>query len=241
MDEIDEIKYAKTFIESLARGINPLTGEIIPDDEEVINNVKISRCLFYVADVLEKVCQGDYGKKENKAKTQIIIDSKELENFSFSDDGIAISEIVKRVNDIIGYNGRKLKRRLIITWLIENGFIEVCEINARKYKLPTEKGIGEGIYTEERFGYSGNYRVVLYNLNAQKMIINYLPDIVGDDVSVERQVKNNQGKPWSKEQEEELTKLFAEGLAVSEIANMMSRTVGGIKARLLRLGLISEN
>lgn len=45
MTEIEEIKYAKSFIESLARGVNPLSGEMVPDDE-VINNVKISRCLF---------------------------------------------------------------------------------------------------------------------------------------------------------------------------------------------------
>ena len=59
MTEIEEIKYAKAVIESLARGINPLSGETIPEDE-VINNVKISRCLFYVVDVLEKLCEGEY-------------------------------------------------------------------------------------------------------------------------------------------------------------------------------------
>ena len=51
MTEKEEISYAKSVIESLARGVNPFSGEMIPDDE-VINNVKISRCFFYVVDLL---------------------------------------------------------------------------------------------------------------------------------------------------------------------------------------------
>lgn len=63
MTEKEEISYAKSVIESLARGVNPFSGEMIPDDE-VINNVKISRCFFYVVDVLEKLIEGEYVKKK---------------------------------------------------------------------------------------------------------------------------------------------------------------------------------
>ena len=45
MTEIEKITYAKTYIEKLANGINPLTDQPVPDSDS-INNVRISRCFF---------------------------------------------------------------------------------------------------------------------------------------------------------------------------------------------------
>ena len=54
MTELETLKRAKMYIDSLARGVDPISGQPAEDDS-VINNVRISRCLFYVSDVLEKV------------------------------------------------------------------------------------------------------------------------------------------------------------------------------------------
>ena len=43
--DLELLKHAKSYIEKMANGINPLTGEKIPNNE-LINNVRISRCLF---------------------------------------------------------------------------------------------------------------------------------------------------------------------------------------------------
>ena len=245
MTEIEEIKYAKSVVESLARGVNPLNGEAISDDE-VINNVKISRCLFYVVDVLEKLCQGEYLKKEKKSKEPFIIKEGELENFDYYDGGIAITDIVKRINDIVGYDGRKIKRGLIIDWLIEDGFIVENEINGRKYKLPNGKGNEAGIYTEERFNDRGSYKVVMYNKSAQRMIIEHLAETIRSNAAINQQTTNinqdnsNRGKLWDSEQEEKLTEMFNDGLTVNEIAKTMRRSPGGIRARLIKLGLIND-
>ena len=48
---LDLLKHAKGYIEKLANGINPLTGENIPETD-IINNIRISRCLFYVNNIL---------------------------------------------------------------------------------------------------------------------------------------------------------------------------------------------
>ena len=63
---IELLKHAKGYIEKMANGINPLTNEKIPDDE-LINNVRISRCLFYVNDILEDVLtNGGINNKKTK-------------------------------------------------------------------------------------------------------------------------------------------------------------------------------
>jgi ATP-dependent DNA helicase PIF1 len=45
---------------------------------------------------------------------------------------------------------------------------------------------------------------------------------------------------WSTEEEEELVKLFNEGKTQKEIAQIMERKLGGIRARLIKLGLLEE-
>lgn len=62
---IELLKHAKGYIEKMANGINPLTDEKIPDNE-LINNVRISRCLFYVNDILGEILEnsGTMNKKE---------------------------------------------------------------------------------------------------------------------------------------------------------------------------------
>lgn len=56
MDDFELTCRAKIYIEKLANGINPLTDDNVPEGD-IVNNVKISRCLFFVADVLEKVIE----------------------------------------------------------------------------------------------------------------------------------------------------------------------------------------
>ena len=52
MTEIDKLKRAQFIIEKLANGIDPITEKLVPEDDTV-NNVKISRCFFYVSDILK--------------------------------------------------------------------------------------------------------------------------------------------------------------------------------------------
>ena len=50
MTELETIQRAKMYIDNLANGINPLNGQHLPE-EDIVNNVRISRCLFYVSNL----------------------------------------------------------------------------------------------------------------------------------------------------------------------------------------------
>ena len=47
MSELELMQHAKTYLDKLANGIDPITDQEVPADD-VINHVRISRCLFYV-------------------------------------------------------------------------------------------------------------------------------------------------------------------------------------------------
>lgn len=100
MTELEKMQRAKMYIDKLANGINPLDDNLVAEDD-VINNVRISRCLFYISDVLEKVLKNEYVPAEKVSKDEVCISEDEIKNFMFSDAPIAISEITKRVNAVI--------------------------------------------------------------------------------------------------------------------------------------------
>ena len=56
MTELEKIKRAKIYMDKLANGINPIDETMVPD-EDVVNNVRISRCFFFVSDVLQQVIE----------------------------------------------------------------------------------------------------------------------------------------------------------------------------------------
>ena len=56
MTDLEIMQHAKEYLDKLAKGIDPLTGREVPEGE-IINNVRISRCLFYVSDVLRQVIE----------------------------------------------------------------------------------------------------------------------------------------------------------------------------------------
>ena len=50
MTELEKIEYAKSFIDKLANGINPLDDTPVPDGD-IANNVRLSRCFFFVSEI----------------------------------------------------------------------------------------------------------------------------------------------------------------------------------------------
>ena len=50
----------------------------------------------------------------------------------------------------------------------------------------------------------------------------------------------NAGKPWTKEDEKTLCEMFDQGKNAKEISEFFKRTSGGIAARLVKLGKISD-
>lgn len=46
--ELETMKHAKEYIDKLANGIGPFSDKPVPDGD-IINNVKLSRCFFYIS------------------------------------------------------------------------------------------------------------------------------------------------------------------------------------------------
>ena len=181
MTELEKIAYAKTYIEKLANGINPLTNQAIPDDE-VINNVRISRCLFYVSDILRQVVENKEisQPKIKPVKVPFQLDWEARGKFEYSEIPIPISEIARRINALIqDEDMKKLSYKHIADWLIQAGFLKlVTGDDGKTVRRPTDSGIDIGISTEQRESSKGPYMVVVYNRAAQEFILDNLDAII---------------------------------------------------------------
>jgi hydroxymethylpyrimidine pyrophosphatase-like HAD family hydrolase len=83
MTEVERIAYAKSFIDKLANGINPIDDTPIPDGD-IANHVRLSRCFFYVSGILQKEIDSERRKEAKTKKAERLpftITREQLENF----------------------------------------------------------------------------------------------------------------------------------------------------------------
>ena len=242
MTELEKMQRAKMYIDKMANGINPI-DDAPAADSDMINNVRLSRCLFYVSDVLRQVIDnnGVIGKVKSSKKA-FFLSADSINNFSFSKTPISVSEITKRLNDLADLEVcHKLKHSAITNWLISIGALEIRELaDGRNTKRPTEQGKELGISSEKRTSMNGEYVVVVYSRDAQQFILDNIEAIVANISNVSTKKADNQGQAWSAAHEECLVDLFNKNVPVSEIAATLMRTETGIRARLKKLGLINN-
>ena len=169
MNDRNKSIIAKDWILKLANGINPLDGSAIPDGD-IVNNVHISRCLFYVSELL-----GTYqimsNKKSKAYENEFYIKLEDIEKVTIV-ERTGIASFVREINKLIPDNTRPISYGKILNWLMANGYLDEVEVdNFGKRKNPTASGSAVGISAGLREGTNGQYWAVEYNSNAQRFIL----------------------------------------------------------------------
>ena len=103
MTELEKIEYAKSFIDKLANGVNPLDDSIIPDGD-IVNHVRLSRCFFYVSDILRQVIENggiQVAKTAKPRKKEFSLSDDVREKMQVSEIPMAVSEIAKYLNSLV--------------------------------------------------------------------------------------------------------------------------------------------
>ncbi|MBR1482367.1 MAG: hypothetical protein IJ598_05295 [Ruminococcus sp.] len=180
MTEIEIIARAQMYLEKLANGVNPLTDEEVAEND-VVNHVRISRCLFYTSGILKQIVdnKGKF-KVEMPDRAEFCVTAEQLANYEYSERPISITEVTKRINALINtLYVKEIKSKEITGWLVEIGMLTNIVVNNNARKRPTSAGQNLGITTEERVNQYGiPYEGVFYHLNAQHFIIDNIHAII---------------------------------------------------------------
>lgn len=179
MTEFEKMQRAKMYIDKLANGIDPLTDTEMTDDK-VLNNVRISRCLFYVSEILGKVLDngGEVGKKVAVKQLPFVISNEQIEKVEISEDPVSVSIIAKRISAVLDEGVKSVPATHIAAWMMDKEYL--CEniYQNKKIKVATAKGEALGIFTVDATSLTGvPYRKNIYSADAQRFIINNIVQI----------------------------------------------------------------
>ena len=168
----NKLQVAIDWINKLANGMNPIDGRVLPDSD-IVNNVHISRCLFFVSSVLEGL-----GKKKSSQQKQYELEfqlTPEMATKVYIAEKTGIAMFVKEINKVIPDNMQPLTATKVNQWLVSIGYLEEQERgDGHKYKAPTELGTSIGISSAWKEGTHGQYLAISYDANAQRIILENL-------------------------------------------------------------------
>ena len=111
---------------------------------------------------------------------EIIARAQQLEKFAYSQTPLTVSEITKRLNELVNpLQSSTLKNGVITEWLTEIGMLTNVIINNKSKKRVTDNGRSVGIISEQRVNQQGStYEAISYNLNAQHFIVDNIHSII---------------------------------------------------------------
>ena len=111
---------------------------------------------------------------------EIIAGAQQLERFAYSQTPLTVSEITKRLNELVNpLQCTTLKNGVITEWLTETGMLTNVIINNKSKKRVTDNGRSVGIISEQRVNQQGStYEAISYNLNAQHFIVDNIHSII---------------------------------------------------------------
>ncbi len=175
--DMQQIARAKDYVDALAKGINPVTGQAAPESD-TINHVKIARCLFFVSEVLGKVLSGDTAIPRKSKLLEPDVEKIDKSRIMIMPRPVTVSKLTAQINDAVPQNMKKIKTTSVTNWLVSIGALEIVTILDKKHKYPTPDGNVCGITQEKHIGPHGAYTLVLYNENAQRFIVENLPAIL---------------------------------------------------------------
>lgn len=247
MSDFEKISAAREMIEKLANGIDPMTGKEVPESE-VINQVRVSRCLFYVAGLLKEMevpsaaaaVQAEAEAKPVRfRKMPFSLTAAQKESFVCSQTPITVSELTKRINDLIDPEMMyPLRYTSVLSWLQKIDALEAVEMpDGRKPRHPTAKGRGLGILLEERSFDEHTRLLVLYDWEAQNFILENMEAIAECQARLSLTKKDYRGDLWTVEQEFLLRELSGKGASAEEMAKTLKRSATAVRAQLVRMGL----
>jgi len=184
MTELETMQRAKMYMDKLAQGIDPITGQELPEDS-ALNQVRLARCFFYVSGILDQVIQngGTVGPKAKKIPFSLT--REQISRINLSAFPLRITEFVDFLYQAAeNPEMKKLSTTTITNWLLNKGFlISETGPDGKSRRIPTNAGLALGLHMQTRQGQYGEYSAVYYNAEAQKFLLDNLEAILQEKVS----------------------------------------------------------
>ncbi|MBR6479589.1 MAG: hypothetical protein IKT04_03715 [Clostridia bacterium] len=179
MTDNDRIYTTKLYLEKLAQGIDPTTGEDVADDS-TLNNVFLCRAFSLAADIIgEYIANGcKIGVERNRPIYPFAITLAQKSVIVMSDTPVSISVISKRVESVLDKNVQPISAVKMAQWLEAQGLLKtIVDERGKRARIATEEGNRLGINTKKEDRHGEMIVKNYYDLNAQAYVIANLEEI----------------------------------------------------------------
>ena len=204
-NNLELLKRARTYIFAMAQGFDPFTDHPIEDDS-LLDNPRIIRCLHYVADILDQVIANDGiiaeperiffvppgtgirpvrserdESKPKKAKRTrpFSLTHEQIGSLTVESDKISLSVLRGKINALIPEDMKKLDHQEVMRWLTAQGMmIPYAGNDGKSTWRPTAIGQKAGFLYGEWIGMQGTYMGTKLTTEAQQYILSHLPEII---------------------------------------------------------------
>ncbi len=234
-------KYGERFI-SLVEECVEIYPELIENKISLVEEEKVLK-------ITKKI-------KKKSGKQEFFLLQEESSNFNYI-DFMYISDIRDEMTRIcVRDNVKKLPVTRLTEILVLEGLIIEREQDGRFTKVPTKKGLDQGIKVVDKVSEKGNpYTVLVYPVNVQNMLIEHFIGEVDDDKEDARVFETSKSAwleekreqhagaymPWTEDEDKKLTHEFNSGqFSTRDLSEIHGRNTGAIRARLKKLKLIES-
>jgi len=184
-EELEKIQKAKLVLQNIANGINPINGEKI-EDESFLNDPRIIRCFYFVADVLDNVIRGAYSSKISGPRPKVfVITMEQKSKVRFPEGKIGVNEFSRCVNMCIDPNkskrltGAEINKRLKALGILSE---ETTETGKTRTVI-NDNSINYG-FESQRKSYNGvEYDMVVMNDKGKKYLLDNIEEIMRTEIT----------------------------------------------------------
>lgn len=182
MTELETLQRAKMYMDLLSRGIDPISGQVLPEDTALCQP-RLERCFAYVSGVLQQVIDAGGVVRQPRTytqKTPFSITPEQLSRVRVADEPVQISHLISAIQSAVEDPGMsRISPGTITGWLYRQGLMENASgLQGKNQRLPTDAGLRLGIYKQRRASRDGDYYAVYYKPEAQQYILDHLPEII---------------------------------------------------------------
>ena len=189
MEVVDtkKLEIAIQYLQRITEGHNPVNN-IPVDDDSVIKNPNVVRCMLFIKEILEEVKRNDgyIGRRPrtNRDSSKQEYPLEALKEFRYSEDK-SVTRLVDQINNLADMTVyQKITYIPITAWLKQNGYLgeEQTEENGKKRTVVTDKGRETGIKSElRRNAKDQEYVYITYGRTAQEFIVSNMDKILSLD------------------------------------------------------------
>lgn len=179
--DLEKLEVAIKYIDRMAEGKNPVKNVAVEDDS-VLNNPNVIRCMFFIKEILEAVQVNDGvigGRKAKPSKTPFPYEC--LSEFQYMED-TSIAHFMAQLKGLArDPNVRGIGTKPVTDWLKAKGYlVDILDRYTGKMRPQvTDAGIKLGLYMQDRTSMNGNaYQIIMYSQKAQEYIAANLETIV---------------------------------------------------------------